>query len=321
MALITFKIMEKTGTVIKSTGSWYTVKENDQIYNCKIKGKFRTKGFVATNPLTVGDHVDFILKKEEDTGLITKLHDRKNYIIRKSINLSHKAHIIAANVDHAYIVITIKMPQTHPIFIDRFLVSAEAYNIPTTLVFNKTDIYDESDKKQMQELIDIYSLIGYDSLKVSAKTKEGIDLLKEHLKNKVSVFAGNSGVGKSTLVNTIDPALKLKTAEISDYHKKGKHTTTFSEMFEFYFGGYIIDTPGIKGFGLVDLEDENLATYFPEMLKLQGECRFYNCTHTHEPSCAVVEALKDKRISLSRYKSYLSMLEDDSTKYREDIYK
>ena len=313
--------MEKTGTVIKSTGSWYTVKENDRIYNCKIKGKFRTKGFVATNPLTVGDRVDFIVKKEEETGLITKLHDRKNYIIRKSINLSHKAQIIAANVDHAFLVITIKMPVTHPIFIDRFLVSAEAYNIPTTLIFNKTDIYDETEREKMQELIDIYGSVGYDSMKVSAKTKEGIDVLKEQIKNKVSVFAGNSGVGKSTLVNTIDPAFKLKTAEISEYHKKGKHTTTFSEMFEFYFGGYIIDTPGIKGFGLVDLEDENLSTYFPEMLKLQGECRFYNCTHTHEPSCAVIMAVRENKISLSRYKSYLSMLEGDSGKYREDIYK
>ncbi|MEN8121923.1 MAG: ribosome small subunit-dependent GTPase A [Bacteroidota bacterium] len=313
--------MEKTGTVIKSTGSWYTVKENDRIYNCKIKGKFRTKGFVATNPLTVGDHVDFLVKKEEDTGLITKLHDRKNYIIRKSINLSHKAHIIAANVDHAFIVITVKMPETHPIFIDRFLVSAEAYNIPTTLVFNKIDIYDETDRKKMQELIDMYDSVGYNSIKVSAITREGIDELKEFLKNKYSVFAGNSGVGKSTLVNAIDPALNLKTAEISEYHKKGKHTTTFSEMFEFYFGGYIIDTPGIKGFGLVDLEDENLATYFPEMLNLQGECRFYNCTHTHEPACAVIEAVKENKISFSRYKSYLSMLEGNEGKYREDIYK
>ncbi|OQX96491.1 MAG: ribosome small subunit-dependent GTPase A [Bacteroidetes bacterium 4572_117] len=313
--------MEKTGTVIKSTGSWYTVKEKDKVYNCKIKGKFRTKGFVATNPLTVGDYVDFILKKEENTGLIIKLHKRKNYIIRKSINLSHKAQIIAANIDCAFLVVTIKSPETHTIFIDRFLVSAEAYNIPTTIVFNKIDIYDAADKARMNELIEIYGSVGYNSLRVSAKTKEGIGELTALLKNKVSVFAGNSGVGKSTLVNAIDPALKLKTAEISDYHNKGKHTTTFSEMFEFYFGGYIIDTPGIKGFGLVDLEDENLATYFPEMLKLQGECRFYNCTHTHEPACAVIKAVGDNKINPLRYKSYLSMIEDSSEKYREDIYK
>ncbi len=313
--------MEKTGTVIKSTGSWYTVKENDRIYKCKIKGKFRTKGFVATNPLSVGDHVSFITKKEEETGLITRLYDRKNYIIRKSINLSHKAHIIASNIDQAFIIITIKMPETHSIFIDRFLVSAEAYNIPTILVFNKTDIYNDLDRAKMQKLVDIYGNIGYKSLKTSAKEKAGIDEFRKLLKDKVSVFAGNSGVGKSTLANAIDPYLDLKTAEISDYHKKGKHTTTFSEMFSFYFGGNIIDTPGIKGFGLVDLEDENLSTYFPEMLKLQGECRFYNCTHTHEPVCAVIDAVKENEISLSRYKSYLSMLDGDSGKYREDIYK
>ncbi len=313
--------MEKTGIVIKSTGSWYTVKVKDEIYNCKIKGKFRTKGIVSTNPLTVGDYVDFIVQKEENTGLITTLHKRKNYIIRKSINLSHKAHIIAANINQAFIIVTLKMPVTHPIFIDRFLVSAEAYSIPTTLVFNKTDIYDENDLKKMQELIEIYHSAGYQSITVSATQKQGIDEFRTLLKNKISVFAGNSGVGKSTLVNAIDPKLHLKTGEISDYHKKGKHTTTFSEMFEFYFGGSIIDTPGIKGFGLVDLEDENLATYFPEMLKLQGECRFYNCTHTHEPSCAVVKAVKEKTISFSRYKSYLSMLEEDTGKYREDIYK
>jgi ribosome biogenesis GTPase len=314
--------MELTGTVIKSTGSWYTVKSGNNTYNCKIKGKFRTKGFVATNPLTVGDKVDFILKKEEDTGLITKLHERKNYIIRRSINLSRKAHIIAANIDKAFLIITIKMPQTHTIFIDRFLVSAEAYNIPVTLVFNKIDLYDEPDKKQMHELISLYEKIGYPCMKVSAQTGEGLENLRNVLKDKISVFAGNSGVGKSTLINKLDSALNLKTGEISGYHKKGKHTTTFSEMHPFYFGGYIIDTPGIKGFGLVDLENENLATYFPEMLNLQGQCKYYNCTHLHEPDCAVIDALENGKISISRYKSYLSMLEDeDAGKYREDIYK
>jgi len=313
--------MEKTGIVIKSTGSWYTVKEKEQIYNCKIKGKFRIKGLVATNPLTVGDSVSFIVQKEEDTGLITTLHKRKNYIIRKSINLSHKTQVIAANIDQAFIIVTIKMPETHPIFIDRFLVSAEAYSIPTTLVFNKTDIYDEKDIEKMEKLIETYRSVGYHSIKVSAIEKTGIEEFRMLLKDKISVLAGNSGVGKSTLVNAIDSNLDLKTGEISDYHKKGKHTTTFSEMFDFYFGGSIIDTPGIKGFGLVDLEDENLSTYFPEMLNLQGECRFYNCTHTHEPSCAVIAAVKDEKISSSRYKSYLSMLDGDEGKYREDIYK
>ncbi len=314
--------MDKTGIVIKSTGSWYLVKSEDKTYKCKIKGKFRTKGFVATNPLTVGDKVDFILKKEEDTGLITHLHERKNYIIRRSINLSHKAHIIAANIDKAFLIVTLKMPKTHTIFIDRFLVSAEAYNIPVTLVFNKIDLYDEQDNKQMQELISLYENIGYPCTKVSAQTGEGLDKLKNELKDKVSVFTGNSGVGKSTLINKLDPELNIKTAEISDYHKKGKHTTTFSEMHPFNFGGYIIDTPGIKGFGLVDLENENLAIYFPEMLKLQEKCKYYNCTHIHEPDCAVINALEQGKISITRYESYLSMLEEkDKGKYREDIYK
>ena len=314
--------MEHTGTVIKSTGSWYLVKTDDKVYKCKIKGKFRTKGFVATNPLTVGDHVDFILKKEEETGLITHLHERKNYIIRRSINLSHKAHIIAANIDRAFLIVTLKMPQTHTIFIDRFLVSAEAYDIPTTIVFNKIDLYGDDENAKMQELIDLYENIGYKTLKISAETGAGLDKLRDELKDIVSVFAGNSGVGKSTIINKLDPALNLRTGEISDYHKKGKHTTTFSEMHPFSFGGYIIDTPGIKGFGLVDLENENLATYFPEMLKLQGQCKYYNCTHLHEPDCAVIDALERGEISISRYESYLSMLEDaEGGKYREDIYK
>lgn len=314
--------MDKTGRVIKSTGSWYLVKSEDKTYKCKIKGKFRTKGFVATNPLTVGDKVDFILKKEEDTGLITHLHERKNYIIRRSINLSHKAHIIASNIDKAFLIVTLKMPKTHTIFIDRFLVSAEAYNIPVTLVFNKIDLYNEQDTELMDELIYLYENIAYPCIKVSAKEGVGINELKNELKDRISVFTGNSGVGKSTLINKLDPALNLKTAEISDYHKKGKHTTTFSEMHPFNFGGYIIDTPGIKGFGLVDLENENLATYFPEMMKLQGKCKYYNCTHLHEPQCAVIEALEQGKISISRYQSYLSMLEEkDKGKYREDIYK
>ncbi|MCF6240966.1 MAG: ribosome small subunit-dependent GTPase A [Bacteroidales bacterium] len=314
--------MEKTGIVIKSTGSWYLVKTEDKTYKCKIKGKFRTEGFVATNPLTVGDKVDFIIKKEENTGFITKLHERKNYIIRRSINLSHKAHIIAANIDRAFLIITIKMPKTHTIFIDRFLVSAEAYNIPVTLVFNKIDLYDEQDKMKVEELISMYEEIPYPCLKVSAQTGEGLENLRNELKNKVSVFAGNSGVGKSTLINKLDPLLNLKTAEISDYHKKGKHTTTFSEMHPFNFGGHIIDTPGIKGFGLVDLENENLATYFPEMLRFQVNCKYYNCTHVHEPRCAVMSAVEYGFIGISRYESYLSMLEEkEKGKYREDIYK
>jgi len=314
------KFMINTGIVIKSTGSWYIVKTDNELINCKLRGKFKTKGIVSTNPVAVGDKVDFTILKEENTGFITKLHDRKNVIIRKSINLSRKAHIIAANIDMAFLIITLKQPKTSSIFIDRYLVSAQAYNIPIQLVFNKIDIYNEQDIEEMDILISIYDKIGYSSIKISAKTKEGIEKFTELLKNKISVISGNSGVGKSTLINTINPNLKLKTDEISDYHQKGKHTTTFSEMFELQKDMYVVDTPGIKGFGLVDLEEENLSTYFPEMLKLQGKCKYYNCTHTHEPNCAILKAVENKDISKSRYKSYLSLLQDDNEKYREDIY-
>ncbi|MBN1251362.1 MAG: ribosome small subunit-dependent GTPase A [Bacteroidales bacterium] len=313
--------MINTGVVIKSTGSWYLVKSGNKITNCKIKGKFRTKGINSTNPVAVGDVVDFLILKEEETGLINKLHDRKNYIIRKSINLSRKSHIIAANIDIAFLIITLKKPRTNTVFIDRFLVSSEAYNIPVCLVFNKIDIYNQSDIEEMENLISLYQKIGYSSIKISAKEKIGIDNFVDLLKNKVSVISGNSGVGKSTLINTINPDFKIRTDEISDYHQKGKHTTTFSEMFELQENTYIIDTPGIKGFGLVDLEKENLSTYFPEMLKLQGKCKFYNCTHTHEPNCAIIKAVENNEVDSSRYKSYLSLLNDDSGKYREDIYK
>jgi len=313
--------MEYTGMVIKSTGSWYHVLHDNELTRCKIKGTFRTKGIVSTNPVAVGDKVDFLIKKEENTGLITKIHERKNYIIRKSINLSRKAHIIASNVDLAVLLVTITMPETHPIFIDRFLVSAEAYDIPVRLVFNKIDLYGDKETELMNQWIDLYEKIGYPSLKISALEKINIEDFKSILKDKSTVISGNSGVGKSTLINTIDPELSLKTAEISDYHKKGKHTTTFSEVFPLQFGGFIIDTPGIKGFGLVDLEEENLATYFPEMLALQNDCKYYNCSHTHEPGCKVVEAVKAGNIAESRYKSYLSMLFEDSGKYRSDIYK
>lgn len=313
--------MENTGMVIKSTGSWYHVLHGKEVTHCKIKGNFRTKGFVATNPVAVGDKVDFLIQKEENTGLITKIHDRKNYIIRKSINLSHKAHIIAANIDLAIILVTLKMPETHSIFIDRFLVSAEAYSIPVQIVFNKIDLYGDSENEKMEKWIAVYEKIGYPCLKISALQNINIDTFKAVLKDKSTVISGNSGVGKSTLINAVDPKLALKTANISDYHKKGKHTTTFSEVFPLEFGGFIIDTPGIKGFGLVDLEEENLATYFPEMLQLQNECKYYNCTHTHEPGCKVVEAVKSATIAESRYKSYLSMLFEDTGKYRDDAYR
>jgi len=313
--------MENTGVVIKSTGSWYRVLCNQEVVLCRIKGNFRVKGYEATNPVAVGDIVDFVISKEENTGLITNIHDRRNYIIRKSINLSHKAHIIAANVDLAILLVTIRLPATHSIFIDRFLVSAEAYDIPVQIVFNKVDIYTDQDNEKMEKWIDIYQRIGYNSLKVSALERTNLEEFKNLLKDKTTVISGNSGVGKSTLINSIDPNLVLKTDDISDYHKKGKHTTTFSEAFILNFGGFIIDTPGIKGFGLVDLHTENLATYFPEMLKLQNDCKYYNCTHTHEPDCKVIEAVKLDYIAESRYKSYLSMLFEEKGKYREDGYR
>ena len=306
---------------MKSTGSWYIVRSNNKNINCKLRGKFKTKGIVTTNPVAVGDIVDFNILKEENTGFITKLHERKNVIIRKSINLSRKAHIIASNIDMAFIIITIKQPKTSTVFIDRYLVSAEAYNIPITLVFNKIDIYNDKDVEEMDRLISIYEKIGYPTIKTSAKDRNGINDFTDILKNKLSVISGNSGVGKSTLINKINPNLELKTDEISDYHQKGKHTTTFSEMFELQKDTFIIDSPGIKGFGLVNLENENLATYFPEMLKLQGTCKYYNCTHTHEPNCSIIKAVENNDISKSRYKSYLSLLADDNEKYREDIYK
>jgi ribosome biogenesis GTPase / thiamine phosphate phosphatase len=313
--------MEFTGMVVKSTGSWYQVLYGNEVIRCKMKGNFRIKGFVTTNPIAVGDKVDFMIIKEEKTGLIFHIHERKNYIIRKSINLSRQAHIIAANVDLALLMVTINKPETHTIFIDRFLVSSEAYNIPVLLVFNKTDIYSDPEIEKMDNWIELYEKIGYHSMKISALQQYNIETLKGVLKDKNTVIAGNSGVGKSTLINAIEPGLMAKTNEISDYHQKGKHTTTFSEVFPLSFGGFIIDTPGIKGYGLVDLQEENLATYFPEMLKLMTSCKYYNCTHTHEPGCKVVEAVRNNDISESRYKSYLSMLFEGSGKYREDGYR
>ncbi len=311
------KNMTYTGRVMKSTGSWYEVLHNENTTKCKVRGNFRTKGKVYTNPVAVGDYVDFIIKKEENTGLIVKVHERKNYIVRKSINLRHRAHIIASNIDLALLIITVAQPQTHTVFIDRFLVSAKAYNIPVQLVFNKIDLYNEDEMLQLEELENIYKKINYPTIRVSALKGTNIEELKLILKDKNSVILGNSGVGKSSLINAIDETLSLKTADISHFHHKGRHTTTFAEIFKIKSGGFITDTPGIKGFGLVNLEDENLATYFSEMLLLQGECKYYNCTHTHEPDCRVIEAVKAGEISESRYKSYISMLlEDTQSKYR-----
>ncbi len=311
------------GIVIKSTGSWYSVKsENGDIVACTIKGNFRLKGIKSTNPIAVGDHVEFRLaeKESEDNtniinGLITNIIERKNYIIRKSPNLSKQSHIIASNIDESFLVVTINYPITTATFIDRFLVSAEAYRIPCSLIFNKIDRYNHEQTRQMDAMIELYEKIGYRCLKTSTKKNIGINTLKSWMKNKTNVFAGHSGVGKSTLINTIEPGLNLKTKEISDYHQTGKHTTTFSEMFELGFGGYIIDTPGIKGFGVLEMEKEEISHYFPEMFKLLEKCQYYNCTHTHEPGCEVKKYVNEGEIADSRYFSYLGLLNTDD-KYR-----
>ena len=310
------------GIVIRSTGSWYTVKSEDgDKVECKIKGNFRLKDIKSTNPIAVGDHVEFkFIEQEVDmnnksNGLITNIIERKNYIIRKSPNLSKQSHIIASNIDQAFLVVTINFPITTTTFIDRFLVSAEAYRIPCTLIFNKIDRYNYEQNKQMDQLIELYEKIGYRCLKTSAKKNIGMDTLKGWMKNKTNVFNGHSGVGKSTLINTIESNLQLKTKEISDYHQTGKHTTTFSEMFELSFGGYIIDTPGIKGFGVLEMEKEEISHYFPEMFKLLKKCQYYNCTHTHEPACEVKNSVQEGEIAESRYFSYLGLLNMDD-KYR-----
>jgi ribosome biogenesis GTPase / thiamine phosphate phosphatase len=309
------------GIVTKSTGSNYLVKCGDEILECKIKGNFRMKDIKTTNPLAAGDWVDVEINPDGNYSFITRIYERKNYIIRKSTNLSKQASIIAANIDHAFIIVTLIHPVTSTTFIDRFLISAEAYHIPASIIFNKTDLYDEKLLKYMNELKDIYEKAGYKSYHVSAIKNVNIDLIREQLKDKVTVFAGNSGVGKTTLMNVIDDSLHLKTQEISGYHLKGKHTTTFAEMYDIKSGGMLIDTPGIKSFGVIDLDNENIANYFPEMLVLIKDCQYYNCTHTHEPNCAVKKALEKGDISNSRYTSYLNILQGDDTKYRKDAYK
>lgn len=310
-----------TGTVYKSTGSWYTVKtRNGKAFECRIKGKFRIKDIKSTNPIAVGDHVDFELESKNDnvTGIIHKIHERKNYIVRKSVKLSKQTHIIATNIDQLFLLITIKNPQTYSSFIDRILVTAEAYSIKTILLFNKVDSYDENELLEVNQLASIYRKIGYECIDISAITGKNIDKIKELMKGKVSMFAGNSGVGKSTLINTIEPTLDLKTKEISEQHLQGQHTTTFAEMFDLSFNAKIIDTPGIRGFGLVDMDEEEVGDYFPEFFALKHECKFNNCLHIQEPGCAVKKALEEERIAYSRYKSYLQILEGDDETYRTD---
>ncbi|MBK8805406.1 MAG: ribosome small subunit-dependent GTPase A [Bacteroidales bacterium] len=307
----------REGIVVKSTGSWYKVLVDErEIVDCKIKGKFRIDNLKSTNPIAVGDIVHFEQEKD-GTGMISTIVERKNYIIRKASNLSKQSHIIAANIDRAYLIATINYPETLSLFIDRFLVSAEAYNIPVTIIFNKIDLYNDHDMQKYNEWKDIYENIGYSTIATSAKTGENIETLKNLMCNKINLLAGNSGVGKTSLVNTIDNALNLKTLEVSKHNKKGQHTTTFAEMFKLSSGGYIIDTPGLKAFGLLDMEKWEISHYFPEMFERLKDCQFHNCKHVHEPGCNVIKAVEAGQISIMRYNNYLSLMEtDDDNKYR-----
>jgi ribosome biogenesis GTPase len=307
------------GTVIKSTGSRYLVKYNDKIINCTLRGKFKTKGFRTTNPIAVGDNIEFEITDDEFTGLIYKISERRNYLIRKSTNLSKETHIIAANIDFAFLLISLVKPVTYQMFIDRYLISCEANHIKAVLIFNKIDLYNQEELQQLNELINIYSKIGYNCIPVSVKENININAIEEQIKNHTIVISGNSGVGKSSLINRLQPGLKLKTSEISDSHEQGKHTTTFAEMHKIG-KGYIIDTPGVRGFGIVNIENDQLSNFFPELYSLKQLCKFNNCTHTHEPDCAVKKAVETGKISISRYRNYLGILADDSAKYRQDNY-
>jgi len=295
------------GIVIKSTGSWHTVRqENGSKTDCKIKGTFRIRGIESTNPIAVGDKVVFDINNDK-TGLITDILKRKNYIIRKATKLSKRSHIIAANIDWAFLMVALAQPKTTTLFMDRFLVMAEAYHIPVNIIFNKMDIYGEEIISEVNKLIDIYTRVGYMCYKTSALKKQNIDVIMGLMKNKVSLICGNSGVGKSTLINAIDPALKLKVGNISSYHQTGTHTTTHAEMLELPSSGYIIDTPGLKSFGVYDLKKEELSHRFPEMRILLDDCKFHNCQHINEPNCAVIEALKKGKIAELRYRNYLDI--------------
>lgn len=309
------------GTVYKSTGSWYLVKqERGDFLECRIKGKLRLKGIKSTNPIAVGDMVEYDLENKTE-GVITDIIPRNNYIVRKSVNLSKQTHIIASNIDLVFLLVTFKNPITTTSFIDRFLVTAQAYQIETILVFNKIDTYDEESNDEMLYFRYIYESVGYKTISVSALQKEGIDALKSLMVGKTCIFSGHSGVGKSTLVNALDANLNLKTASISLSHQQGQHTTTFAQMYDLDFGTRIIDTPGIRGFGIVDIELEELSNFFPEFFKLKNQCKFNNCLHKNEPNCAIKKALEKDELPWSRYNSYLQMLEGDQEQYRKDIYK
>lgn len=311
--------MEGEGRVIKSTGSSYLVNSPEAgLTECVISGKYRLEGLRSTNPVVVGDQVRFSVREGEKLGRINDVLPRKNYIIRKATKLSKSHQIIAANIDQLILMATVIKPATHAEFIDRYLVTSEAYNIPTILLFNKIDLYGDPEKRKLSEWQRIYEAIGYSCIECSLETKVNLDQIKSALKEKVTLLAGNSGVGKSTLINILEPTLNLKTREISHSHKSGKHTTTFAEMFELGIGGFIIDTPGIRGFGITDMEDEPLYHYFPELFKVSAGCKYHNCIHVNEPECAVLQSVESGNISLSRYKSYLNLLEEqqDNSKYR-----
>lgn len=307
----------RTGLVVKNTGSWYLVQtEGGERIECKVKGNFRLKDIKSTNPVAVGDYVDIKLNSE-GTAFITEIHDRKNYIIRRASNLSKQSHIIGANLDQSFLIVTVNYPETSTVFVDRFLATAEAYSVPVKLVFNKIDLYDADELRYLDGLVNLYESIGYESYRVSASTGDGVRELYDSLAGKVTLFSGNSGVGKSTLLNMLLPEANVRTGEISEAHNKGMHTTTFSEMFRTGNGGYIIDTPGIKGFGTFDMDTEEIGHFFPEIFRFSADCRYGNCTHRNEPGCAVKKALEEHYISESRYNSYLSIIADkDEGKYR-----
>ena len=307
------------GIVIKSTGSSYVVMCSDgSRYECRLKGKFKIKGISSTNPLSVGDHVHFELPGDKSVGMIIKIEDRHNYIVRRSTKLSKRQHIIACNIDQAVIVVTLAFPKTSTGFIDRFLLTAEEYHIPAFIVFNKVDLYPDEYDEYLKELTQLYESIGYGCIATSAQTGEGTEELKNLLKDKINLFIGHSGVGKSALINKIQPGLNIKLGEISLYHLKGQHTTTFAVMHPLTFGGFIIDTPGIKEFGMIHVKPEEIAGYFPEMRALLPQCKYYNCTHTHEPGCAVLDALDRGEIDPSRYHNYLGMLNDEGIEKSKD---
>ncbi|MBR6333487.1 MAG: ribosome small subunit-dependent GTPase A [Bacteroidales bacterium] len=304
------------GLVVKSTGSWYEVRcEDGQVVTCRIRGKFRTQGIKYTNPVVVGDQVTFEMEND-GAGTITQIATRRNYIERKATNLSKVSHLIASNIDMVFLVVTLKEPRTSQGFIDRFLVAAESFRIPACLVFNKMDLYDEDERADVEALADLYRQIGYETLFTSVVTGQGIEALRKMLEGRVSLFSGHSGTGKSALVNAVEPSLQLRVGEISQQHHKGKHTTTFAEMFPFA-GGYLMDTPGIKEFGLIRYGREEVRDYFPEIRALQHQCRFSNCLHLQEPGCAVLQAVEEGTISASRYLNYVSIVEDEDMSLAE----